>query len=188
MKKILLFTISAMLTLSSVYAQSWTLDKSHSKLTFTIVHLGISEQEGSFKNFSLKFSATKEDFSDATIELVADVTSINTDNESRDEHLKGVDYFDAVKYPALTFKSKSFTKVAGNTYKLSGDLTIKGITKAFDFDVTYFGTTTHPKTQKRISGFKVTGVINRIDFGVGKSSASLSDEVTITANVEISKD
>lgn len=188
MKKNILFAVGAMLTLTSLHAQTWTLDKSHSKLTFTIVHLGISEQEGAFKNFSLKFSATKEDFSDAAIELVADVTSINTDNESRDEHLKGADYFDAAKYPALTFKSKSFTKVAGNKYKLTGDLTIKGVTKTVDFDVTYFGTTIHPKTQKRIAGFKVTGIINRIDFGVGKSSAALSDEVTITANVEISKD
>lgn len=188
MKKVILFIIGAMLTISSVQAQTWTLDKSHSKLTFTIVHLGISEQEGFFKNFSLKFSATKEDFSDANIELVAETNSIFTDNESRDEHLKGADYFDAAKFPNLTFKSKSFTKVSGNKYKLTGDLTIKGVTKILDFDVTYFGTTTHPKTQKRIAGFKLTGAINRIDFGVGKSSAALSDEVTITANIEISKD
>ena len=187
MKKVILLFVSIIVA-ASLHAQTWSLDKSHSKLNFTIIHLGISEQEGTFKSFTVKFSAAKEDFSDAAIELVADVNSLDTDNTSRDEHLKAADYFDVAKYPSLTFKSKSFTKVAGNKYKLTGDLTIKGVTKTIDFDVTYFGTTTHPKTQKRIVGFKVTGVINRIDFGVGKSSTALSDEVTITANIEISKD
>ena len=127
-------------------------------------------------------------FSDAVVELSADVTSIDTDNASRDEHLRGTNYFDAATFPALTFKSKSFTKISDKKYKLTGDLTIKGVTKTVDLEVTYIGSTTNPKTQKRIAGFKITGKINRIDFGVGTSSATLGDEVTITANVEVIKD
>lgn len=187
MKKIISCFL-CVVSISVLQAQTWSLDKSHSKLNFTIVHLGISEQEGNFKNFSLKLTATKEDFSDAVIELTADVASIDTDNSSRDEHLRGANYFNAAAFPSLTFKSKSFTKITGNKYKLTGDLTIKGITKTIDLEVTYIGSTTNPKTQKRIAGFKITGVINRIDFGVGTSSASLADEVTITANVEVIKD
>jgi polyisoprenoid-binding protein YceI len=187
MKKILVCIICFLGTVA-LQAQTWSLDKSHSKLNFTIVHLGISEQEGNFKNFTLKLTASKEDFSDAVIELTADVTSIDTDNSSRDEHLRGVNYFNAASYPSLVFKSKSFTKTAGNKYKLTGDLTIKGVTKTVDLEVTYIGSTTHPKTQKSIAGFKITGVINRIDFGVGTSSVSLADEVTITANIEVIKD
>jgi Uncharacterized conserved protein len=187
MKKIIT-CILALVSFSALQAQTWTVDKSHSKLDFTIVHLGISEQEGNFKNFTIKLTATKDDFSDAVIELTADVTSIDTDNASRDEHLRGTNYFNAAAFPSLTFKSKSFTKVSDNKYKLTGDLTIKGVTKTVDLDVTLIGSTTNPKTQKRISGFKLSGKINRIDFGVGTSSATLSDEVTITANIEVIKD
>ena len=187
MKKIILYVI-LLSSISIAQAQNWTLDKSHSKLNFTIVHLGISEQEGNFKNFTIKLTAAKEDFSDAVIELNADVNSIDTDNISRDEHLKGTDYFDAAKFPALTFKSKSFEKVNGNVYNLTGDLTIKGITKTVSLNVTYIGSTINAKTQKRVAGFKLTGVINRIDFGVGKSSAALSDNVSIIANIEVIKD
>jgi polyisoprenoid-binding protein YceI len=180
--------IFALVSFSSIQAQTWTIDKSHSKLDFTIIHLGISEQEGNFKNFSIKLTAAKEDFSDAVIELTADVNSIDTDNATRDEHLRGTNYFNAAAFPSLTFKSKSFTKIADNKYKLTGDLTIKGVTKTVDLEVTYIGSTTNPKTQKRIAGFKITGKINRVDFGVGTSSAALSDEVTITANIEVIKD
>lgn len=187
MKKV--FTcILAVISFSALQAQNWTLDKTHSKLDFTIVHLGISEQEGNFKNFSIRLTAAKEDFSDALIELTADVNSIDTDNTSRDEHLKGTNYFNADAFPSLTFKSKSFTKVIDNKYKLTGDLTIKGVTKTIALEVVYIGSTINPKTQKRVAGFKITGKINRIDFGVGTSSATLSDEVTITANIEVIKD
>jgi polyisoprenoid-binding protein YceI len=187
MKKIIV-CIFALLSVSAIQAQNWSLDKSHSKLTFTIVHLGISEQEGNFKNFSITLTSSKEDFSDAVIALTADVTSIDTDNGTRDEHLKGANYFDAAVYPSLTFKSKSFTKTTGNKYKLTGDLTIKNVTKTVDLEVTYIGSTINQKTQKKVAGFKLTGVINRIDFGVGKSSTTLSDDVTITANIEVIKD
>ncbi len=124
MKKIIV-CIFALVSMSAIQAQNWSLDKSHSKLTFTIVHLGISEQEGNFKNFSVKLTSSKEDFSDAVIELTADISSIDTDNATRDEHLRGTNYFDAAAYPALTFKSKSFTKTTGNKYTLTGDITIK---------------------------------------------------------------
>lgn len=187
MKK-MITCILAFISFGVLQAQTWTLDKSHSKLDFSIIHLGISEQEGNFKNFTIKLTATKDDFSDAVIELTADVNSIDTDNTSRDEHLRGTNYFNAAAFPALTFKSKSFTKKSDNKYKLTGDLTIKGVTKTVDLEVTYIGSTTNPKTQKRIAGFKITGKINRIDFGVGTSSATLGDEVTITANVELIKD
>ncbi|HSY61479.1 MAG TPA: YceI family protein [Cytophaga sp.] len=187
MKKIIT-SILALLSFAAVQAQNWTLDKSHSKLDFTIVHLGISEQEGNFKTFSIKLTASKDDFSDAVIELTADVNSIDTDNATRDEHLRGSNYFNAAAFPSLTFKSKSFTKITDNKYKLTGDLTIKGITKTVDLEVTYIGSTINQKTQKKIAGFKITGKINRVDFGVGTSSAALSDEVTITANIEVIKD
>src|SRR6478609_1305826 len=182
---LLLFISSAI----SAMAQTWSLDQSHSKLGFSIVHLMVSDQEGTFKKFTSKITSSKEDFSDAVIELTADVSSINTDNEKRDEHLKGADYFNAVQFPSLTFKSKSFVKVADKKYKLTGDLTIKGVTKSVVLDVTYNGTIVHPSNNKKVSGFKIKGIIKRSDFGVGPASTStLSDEVTLLANVEFVQD
>jgi polyisoprenoid-binding protein YceI len=173
---------------SASLAQTWSLDKLHSTLRFSVVHLMVSEQEGSFKSFTSNISSAKDDFSDAVIDLTADVNSIFTDNEGRDEHLKKPDYFDAAKYNTLTFKSKSFTKVEGKKYILVGDLTIKGITKTVELDVTYNGTITHPKNSKKISGFKIVGVIKRSDFGIGPlNSSTLGDEVTLIANTEFIK-
>ena len=172
----------------STFAQTWNLDKSHAKLGFTITHLMISDVEGTFKTFDVTLTASKEDFSDAAISLTADVNSINTDNEKRDAHLKSADFFDAAKYPSLSFKSKSFTQVSGKNYKLTGDLTMHGVTKTVTLDVVYNGTITHPMNKKLVAGFKISGTIKRSDFGVGGAMTGvLSDEVTLIANAEFVK-
>jgi polyisoprenoid-binding protein YceI len=186
-------TVLAVLFLMSgavVFGQNWSLDKSHSKLGFGITHLMVSSVEGSFKSFDAKIVSSKEDFSDAVVELTADVNSIDTDNEQRDNHLKNPDYFDAAKYPALTFKSKSFKKVADKKYKVAGDLTLHGVTKPVELEVTLNGTAVHPYNKKTIAGFKATGVLKRSDFAIAPSTpaAALSDEVSITANAEFVKE
>src|SRR5215207_5933153 len=94
------YSILAMLLVTgSTFAQTtWTVDKAHSKLGFSITHMMISEVDGLFKTFDAKIISSKEDFSDATVELTADVTTIDTDNEGRDGHLKSEDFFDAAKF------------------------------------------------------------------------------------------
>jgi polyisoprenoid-binding protein YceI len=189
MKKLVM--ILAVLVMMSFRAAdtTWSLDKAHAKLGFIVTHLMISDVEGSFKNFEAKITATKDDFSDAIVELTADVNSIDTDNEQRDTHLKTPDYFDAAKYPTLTFKSKTFKKVADKKYDVTGDLTLHGITKTVSLEVTGGGSAIHPYTKKTITGFKVTGKFKRSDFGVGASvpAAMISDEVTLNANAEFEK-
>jgi len=176
--------VAMLLVTGSVLAQTtWTVDKAHSKLGFSITHMMISEVDGTFNSFDAKIVSTKEDFSDATIELTADVNSIDTNNEGRDGHLKNEDFFDAAKYPTFTFKSTSFTKVADKKYKLVGDLTMHGVTKPVELEAT-LGGTTPGRNNKTVAGFKVTGVIKRSDFGVGSSGPSLGDEVTLTAKAE----
>jgi polyisoprenoid-binding protein YceI len=147
----------------------------------------VSEVEGSFNSFDAKITSSTDDFSDAVIELSADVATINTNNEGRDKHLKSADYFDAEKFNTLSFKSKTFTKVEGKKYKLTGDLTLHGITKTVTLDVVFNGTAIHPYNKKTIAGFKVTGTFKRSDFGVGTPSPALSDEVEIKANTEFVK-
>lgn len=189
MKKLLLAAVVLSTTLfafKSVAPATWSADTSHSKLGFEITHMMISDVEGSFKNFQATITSSKPDFSDAVVELTADVNSINTDNDKRDEHLKGEDFFDTAKYPKLTFKSTSVKKASGNKYKVAGNLTFHGVTKPVVLDATLRGVTTNPMSKKPTAGFKVTGTIKRSDFKFGTKygNAMLGEEVTLNANTE----
>lgn len=192
MKKLVLLAVvltTALFAFKPIAPATWTADAAHSKIGFVITHLMITDVEGSFKSFESKITASKEDFSDAVVELSADVNSVNTDNDKRDEHLKGADFFDAEKFPKLTFKSTSVKKVANNKFKVNGNLTFHGVTKAITLDATLRGVTTNPMSKKPTAGFKVSGTIKRSDFGFGTKypGAMLSDEVTLNANTEFVK-
>ncbi len=167
---------------------TWILDKSHAKVGFTVVHILISEVEGWFKTFDASLTTTKDDFSDAQVEMTAYVNSINTENEQRDTLLKSPDFFDAEKYPTIVFKSKTFTKTDAQNYKVTGDITMHGITKKIVLDVVS-KTAINPMSKKTIAGFKITGTLNRSDFNIGTATGSsiISDEVTIIANAEFIK-
>ncbi len=187
MKKATLFA-ALLLTSAGAFAQNWTLDKAHSKIAFTITHLMISEVDGNFKKFDIKMTSSKPDFSDADIDFTADVNSVNTADEKRDAHLQTADFFDAAKYPTLTFKGKSLTKVSGNNYKLMGDLTMHGVTKPVTLDAVINGPITHPMNKKTIAGFKVTGKVKRSDFSISNyPTAVLSDDIEIRASGEFAK-
>lgn len=168
-----------------VESATWSVDKTHARLGFSVSHLMVSEVEGSFKKFDATISGSAEDFSDAVVSLTADVSSINTDNEQRDEHLKNPDFFDVAKFPTISFKSTSFKKVGERKYKVTGDITMHGVTKSVVLEAAY-NTGIHPMTKNTIAGFKVTGVVKRSDFGVGTSFLAnmIGDEVNIVANAE----
>lgn len=185
-----LFTLAVVCSSLATYAQTWTVDKAHSKVGFTVTHLLLSEVDGNFKTFDAKITSAKPDLSDAVMEMTADVNSINTENERRDGHLKSPDWFDAAKYPTVTFKSTSFKKVEGKKYKATGDLTMHGVTKPVTLDVTLNGPITQesPKGKQDKAGLKVTGTLNRVDFGVGKpGGAVVSEEIAINVNGEFAK-
>jgi len=186
MKKLTLLA-AALIISASTFAQTWNLDKAHAKLGFSITHMGISDVEGMFKQFDATIQSSKPDFSDAVFNLTAQTASISTENDQRDAHLKSPDFFDAAKLPTLTFKSKSLKKVSANSYKVTGDLTMHGVTKSVTLDLSFRGPAMHPMAKKPFAGFKVTGVIKRSDFNLatsGMTNTMLSDDVTITANGE----
>jgi polyisoprenoid-binding protein YceI len=192
MKKLILLLAvltTGLLAFKPITPATWTVDNAHSKLGFEITHLMLTDIEGSFKNYQAKITAAKADFSDAVVELSADVNSVNTDNEKRDAHLVGADFFDAAKYPKLTFKSTSFKKVGTNKYKVAGNLTFHGVTKPVTLDAVLKGVTTNPNSKKETAGFKVTGTFKRSDFGFGTKypTAMLSDEITLNANTQFVK-
>jgi|YNPMSStandDraft_1061717.scaffolds.fasta_scaffold15039_4 polyisoprenoid-binding protein YceI len=143
----------------------WVIDKAHSKIGFAVTHLLITEVEGYFKDFDLTVLTNKADFVDAKIEFTAKTASIFTDNEKRDEHLRSDDFFNSEKFPEMKFVSKSFKKVGNNKYKLTGDLTIRDVTKSITLDVVYNGTIKDPWGNTK-AGFNVTGKLNRFDYGL----------------------
>ncbi len=169
----------------------WELDKAHSNVKFSVTHLVVSETDGSFKLFDGSMESSKPDYSDAKILFNVDVNSINTNNDRRDEHLKGDEFFNAQKYPAMKFEGTSFTPEGGNKYKLVGNLTIRDVTKPVTFDVTYGGTV-NAMGGTRI-GFKAKTTINRFDYNlkwdktIETGGMVVSKEVDITVNVELKK-
>jgi polyisoprenoid-binding protein YceI len=190
MKKLILTAAAAFAFMASqAQTTTWNLDKSHSSVKFSVEHLVISSVEGSFKAFTGAVSSTSPtSFDGANINFSIDVNSVNTDDEKRDGHLKTADFFDAAKFSSITFKSKSMKLVSGNNYKLTGELTMHGVTKTVTFDVKFNGLAKDPWGNQK-AGFKLTGVINRKDFGVGETTpgAMVSEEVTITTNIELSQ-
>lgn len=167
----------------------WKNDPPHSQLGFTVTHLGINDVSGTFNDFDVKVNASKADFSDASFELTAKTASIDTRVEARNNHLKSADFFDVEKYPTLTFKSTDLKNVATNQYKLSGDLTIHGVTKAVTMDLLYKGTVENPMSKKQTAGFQLTGVIKRSEFGIGEKfpAPMISDELRIKADGEFAQ-
>ena len=177
----------------SLSAQTkWTVDNAHSGVKFTVSHLVISEVEGSFKTFTGSMTAAKPDFTDAQVEFSVDVNSISTDNEMRDKHLKSDDFFNAEKFPNMTFKSISFKKLTPKSYELTGNLTIREVTKKVKFAVTYGGTVKDPYGNTK-AGFKATAVINRLEYGLKWNTlteaggAVVGKDVTIVLNAEFAK-
>ena len=189
MKKVL-FTLSTLLFLGSQAQTTWTLDKSHTKLGFSVSHLMISETEGSFKKYDATINSKSEtDFADASVKLNIDAASIDTDDEQRDAHLKNADFLDVAKYPNITFESTSFKKVEGNKYKVIGKLTMHGVTKEVTLDVTYKGSTVHPYNKKTVAGFKFATTLKRTDFGIATTTpaSAVGDEITISGSMEFFK-
>ena len=176
------------LSLGAKAQATWSSDKAHSKLGFSITHLMASDVEGEFKSFSATITTKGDDFANADVKMTAEVASVNTDNDKRDEHLKSPDFFDAAKFPSMTFTSKTFKKVKGDNYKVTGDLTMHGVTKPVTLEAVV-RTGTNPMSKKAVTGVKITGKVNRKDFGIGANmgSSMLSEEVTIDGNVEFGK-
>jgi polyisoprenoid-binding protein YceI len=187
-----IFGLALLLAVSSFsFAQTtWKLDKTHSNVKFTVSHMVVSEVEGSFKMFDGSLVASKADLSDAVINFSVDVASVNTDNEKRDGHLRSDDFFNVEKYPKMTFVSKSMKPLGGNKYALTGDLTIRDVTKSVTFDVTYGGQVNTGRGTK--AGFKARTTIDRLAFGhkynqLVEAGSVVGKDVEITIFAEMDK-
>jgi polyisoprenoid-binding protein YceI len=171
---------------------TWTIDPIHSEVKFKVKHLVVATVTGNFQTFGGTLEAEKEDFSDAKVSFEADIHSITTHNEQRDAHLKSADFFLAEEHPKMTFVTKSISKKSDSELAVTGDLSIRGITKEVKLDVTYSGTILGFGNVPT-AGFEITGKISRKDFGMtfnGLTEAghiAVSDEVKIEINLEVHK-
>lgn len=189
MKRSITVILTVLVSLVSFAQSSWKADPNHSKITFSVTHLGISDVMGLFKQFDVTINSSKEDFSDAVFNLTVQTASVNTEIEKRDAHLKSPDFFDAEKNPTMTFTSTSIKKSGNSRYKLTGNLTLNGITKPVTMDLWYRGTIPNPMSKAPTAGFQLTGMIKRSDFNFGSKfqPPMLSDEVMIRADGEFIK-
>jgi len=184
--------LGLVMTISSFAQSTWVIDNIHSKVKFSVSHLVISEVEGDFGVYSGTLQSSSPDFTDANIDFSVDVQSINTGNEMRDRHLKSDDFFNAERYPKMTFTSVSWKKTTDQNYLLEGDLTIRDVTKRVSFAVVYGGTVKDGYGNTK-AGFKGTAVINRLDYGLKwnvlteAGGATVGKDVTVTLKLEFSQ-
>ncbi|MCM4161237.1 YceI family protein [Antarcticibacterium flavum] len=187
MKKGILFAFVALLSTGLFAQTTWTVDKAHSQVSFGITHMGIAEVTGLFRSFDASINTTNG-LDNATYNVTIDVNSVDTGVERRDNHLRSDDFFAVEKHPELTFKSKSVKKDGENRYKVTGDLSLHGITKPVTLDVWHRGTITKDDGTQ-VAGFQITGEVSRQEFNIGPDfpEAALSDDVRIKVDAEFKK-
>jgi polyisoprenoid-binding protein YceI len=175
---------------TTVQAETWNIDASHSSVGFSVKHLMVSKVRGNFKDFSGSLEWDGKNLAGGSVQFEAKSASITTDNEKRDGHLKSPDFFAVDSFPTLTFKSTKVTPGEGDTFKLTGDLTLRGVTKEVTFDCTFNGTQQTP-WGFTAAAFSATTTINRQDFKVSWSKALdggglvVSDDVKIEIELEV---
>lgn len=170
----------------------WVLDPTHSEILFKVKHLMITNVKGEFRKKEGEVISKGTDFSQASVNLTIDVTSIDTNDDGRDTHLKSADFFDVENHKEITFKGTSLNKLDDDNYKLKGHLTIKGIAKEVVLDAEFGGINKDPWGNEK-AGFSITGKFNRKDWGLNWNAALetggvlVSEEVKISAEVQFVK-
>ena len=178
----------SLLLAQNVFASTHTVDASHSNVTFQIRHL-VSKVTGNFKEFEGEFNFDEKAIDKTTATFSVKTASIDTNSAKRDEHLRSPDFFDVQKFDKMTFKSTVIKKGGAKKFKMTGDLTLHGVTKAVTFDVEYNGASVDPWGNQR-RGFTATSQINRKDFGIvwnknlDAGGVMLGDDVKISIEIE----
>ena len=171
----------------------WTLDPNHSEIHFKVKHLMITNVTGSFSDFSVTAETRDEAFRDPSVEFSARIDSISTGNTQRDEHLKSADFFDSATHPELKFRSTHVgIPDADGNFDLTGDLTIKDVTRPVELKVEFGGVAKDPWGNSK-AGFSVSGRINRNDFGLTWNATLetggvlVSEDIRLNAEIQLVK-
>lgn len=164
--------------------KNWKIDPAHSEIKFKVKHLLVSTVTGSFGKFDAELKSEGDDFENATITFEAETSSINTNNAQRDGHLQSADFFDAENHPKIAFVSRSFRKLSGNTFELTGDMTIRGITKEVKLSVEHNGNA-RGFDGLEVAGFEISGKLNRFDFGLQWNALTEAGGIVVGPDVKI---
>lgn len=171
---------------------TWALDPTHSEVGFKVKHMMFTNVSGKFNNYAVELSNEDDDFSTSEIAFSADINTIDTNNTDRDNHLKSGDFFDAENFPKMTFKSTAIEKKSDSDYSVSGELTIKDVTKPVTLNLEYSGLMKDPWGNIK-AGLSIETKINRKDFGLTWNAALetggvlVGEEVKIFAEIQIVK-
>jgi polyisoprenoid-binding protein YceI len=169
---------------------TWVIDPLHSDVQFKIKHLVISTVTGTFRKFEGNLVKKGDDFNNAKVNFKIDVKSIDTNQAQRDVHLRSGDFFAADKYPEITFESTTFVKAGDSNYKMTGNLTVRGVTKPVELNVEYGGSEDNGHGILK-HGFEVTGTVNRMEFGMtwnkltDTGGLGLGENIKLIANIQI---
>jgi polyisoprenoid-binding protein YceI len=187
MKKSIIAFLSILLFVSiNMNAQSWKIDPNHSSIMFNAKHSGISFVNGRFMEFEATVEGgTPTDFTGAVVSFTAKVESVSTGAAGRDRHLKTDDFFDMENHPNITFVSKTFTKSGDDTYKVIGDLTMRGNIKEVELVAQHIGSTKTRDGGDKV-GFQLKGTVDRNEFGVSGAVSSVAPMIEILCNIEMS--
>jgi polyisoprenoid-binding protein YceI len=172
--------------------ETWSFDTVHSSINFWVRHLMVAKVHGRFTKWSGSLAFDPQQPQSSHTEVEIDAASIDTKEPQRDTHLRSADFFDVEKYPTLSFKSTSVERVHDDTYKVTGALTMHGVTNPVTIDVEYAGRASHPQMGER-TGFSAHGTLNRKDWGLvwnqvlDAGGFALGDKVEIHIEIEATK-
>lgn len=184
----LLAGIALLAAAAPAQTTTWKIDPVHSGIEFKIRHLGVSNVRGTLSKPTGLVTLDGNDITKSSVEATIDTTTVNTNNDARDKHLKSPDFFDVEKFPTMTFKSTSLSN-AGGKLTLTGNLTLNGVTKPVTLALDGPAAPQPGPRGSTVSGFSATGTIHRTDFGFGPkfSAPTLGDDVTFTIDIEMDK-
>ncbi len=187
MKKLVVLFTTTLLSLNVFGQTKLVSDPYHSRIQFSVTHMTIADITGNFEKANLTINTNEKSFVNSKISFEVDVNSINTHIEPRDQHLRSADFFDVEKFPKMTFVSTDIKKRKKNQYRVTGNLTLHGVTKPVVVNLLYRGSTVNQRNNKNTHGYQVTGTIKRSDFGVGGGypEAMISDLVHIKGDFEM---
>lgn len=165
----------------------WAIDPTHSDVQFKVKHLVISTVTGQFLSFNSFLETTGDGFEGAKATFEAEIDSITTNQADRDAHLKSADFFDAANFPTMIFESTSFVHNSGDDYTITGNITLRGVTKEIKLKATYGGAMTDFYGQSKV-GFEISGSINRKDFGLNWSAVTEAGGIVVSDEVKLNLD
>ncbi len=174
---------------NTIIIDEWSIDTAHSNVNFTITHF-FTPVDGSFEEYSSEILFDPNDLENSSIDVTIPVSSINTENERRDNHLKSEDFFNATEWPNIHFESNNIEQTGENQFVAQGELTIRDVTREFELPFELLGVMDHPMQEgQKVAGITASANLNRTDYGVGvgdwAATAVVGDEVNIQLNLEL---